>query len=251
MKDRKEKSRVPILAAGGIVLRHDRGLTPQFAVVHSRKLEWGLPKGKLAEGEDAMTAARREVLEETGQRVTVHEFLGTLAYETNGRPKVIQFWRMEAVGEPAGRLMPDVKGVYWLPLDDAVSRLTHLRERVFLEQVGPVALKLAARRAESAPLPDVAAAPVLVPGVPLAPAVDASLPDASGEAAPAAEMEEEAGDRRRKRHAVDNDRLEDNVAGKGLIGKILMETGLDAKTLMQRTLRWFRHAALLLWQPLN
>src|SRR5215471_15884293 len=127
MKERKDKSRVPILAAGGIVLRNDH--RPQFALVQLRKLgTWGLPKGKLAAGEDAMTAARREVLEETGRRVTVHEFLGTLAYETHGRQKVIQFWRMEAAGEPAADLMRDVVAVDWLVLEDAVRRLTHPRE---------------------------------------------------------------------------------------------------------------------------
>ena len=140
--DSKEKSRAPILAAGGIVLRNDLDSTARFAIVRSRKLDtWGLPKGKLAAGEDALTAARREVLEETGHRVTAHEFLGTLVYETSGRPKVVQFWRMEAAGAPEGVLMRDVKAVDWLVLDDAIDRLSHLRERVFLEQVGPIALK--------------------------------------------------------------------------------------------------------------
>src|SRR5215470_8749433 len=149
MKDRKGKIRTPILAAGGIVLRGDR--KPEFAVVQLRKLgAWVLPKGKLAADEDAMAAARREVLEETGHRVTIHEFLGTLAYEARGRPKVVQFWRMQALGEPVVDLMRDVKAVQWLPLEDAVRQLTHLRERVFLEQVGPVALKSAERSARRA-----------------------------------------------------------------------------------------------------
>src|SRR5258707_13385569 len=140
MKERKDKSRVPILAAGGIVLRNDR--RPQFAIVQLRKLgAWGLPKGKLAAGEDAIAAAHREVLEETGHRVTVHEFLGTLAYETSGRPKVVQFWRMHAIGGLAGDLTRDVTAVDWLALEEAIDRLTHLRERGFLEQVGPVDLK--------------------------------------------------------------------------------------------------------------
>src|SRR5216683_7910972 len=115
MKERKDKSRVPILAAGGIVLRNDR--RPQFAIVQLRKLgAWVLPKGKLAADEDAIAAARREVLEETGHRVTIHEFLGTLAYEASGRPKVVQFWRMQAIGEPVRDLMRDVKAIQWLPL---------------------------------------------------------------------------------------------------------------------------------------
>src|SRR6266576_2512601 len=81
MKDRKDKTtRAPILAAGGIVLRGDR--KPQIAVVQLRKLSaWVLPKGKLAASESVIAAARRELLEATGHRVSIHEFLGTLAYE--------------------------------------------------------------------------------------------------------------------------------------------------------------------------
>src|SRR5712671_7832328 len=113
MKERKDKSRVPILAAGGIVLRNDR--RPQFAIVQLRKLgAWGLPKGKLAAGEDAIAAARREVLEETGHRVTVHEFLGTLAYETSGRSKVVQFWRMHAIRSEERRVGKECRS-RWSP----------------------------------------------------------------------------------------------------------------------------------------
>jgi 8-oxo-dGTP diphosphatase len=120
-------------------------------VVQLRKLSaWVLPKGKLAASESAIAAARREVLEETGHRVSIHEFLGTLAYEAGGRPKVVQFWRMQAIGGPVRDLMRDVKAVQWLALDDAVAQLTHAREQAFLEQVGPLALKSAERSARRA-----------------------------------------------------------------------------------------------------
>src|SRR5215467_691847 len=113
MKNRKDKTRTPILAAGGIVLRG--AIRPRIAVVKLRKSDtWVLPKGKLADGEDAIAAARREVLEETGHRVSIHEFLGTLAYEAGGRPKVVSFWRMQALGGPVGDLMHDVREVQWL-----------------------------------------------------------------------------------------------------------------------------------------
>ena len=79
-------ARESVLAAGGIVLRREH--PPLVAVVRLRKRdEWVLPKGKLNGGEIARAAARREVLEETGHDVTVHEFLGTLVYESGGRSK--------------------------------------------------------------------------------------------------------------------------------------------------------------------
>ena len=117
---------------------------PRIAVVRLRKRnEWVLPKGKLDFGETPRDAAEREVLEETGHDVTLHEFLGTLVYETRGRSKVVHYWRMEADGEQIHELMGDVRAVDWLPLSDAVQRLSRGHERAFLETVGPVALQAA------------------------------------------------------------------------------------------------------------
>src|ERR1700730_3509470 len=113
-------ARAPILAAGGIVVRNGR--RPLIAVVQVRKYKaWVLPKGKLKPQEDAVAAARREVVEETGQDVAVHEFLGAMSYEaSSGKAKVVQFWRMEPVDGPVRALMRDVKAVQWLPLEQAI-----------------------------------------------------------------------------------------------------------------------------------
>src|SRR3954466_8742873 len=101
-------ARAPVLAAGGIVLRQAK--TPLVAVVRLRKSnEWGLPKGKLDDGETPREAAEREVMEETGHDVFVHEFLGTLVYESRGGSKVVHYWRMEADDAPAHELMRDRK----------------------------------------------------------------------------------------------------------------------------------------------
>ncbi|MGX4802817.1 NUDIX hydrolase [Bradyrhizobium guangdongense] len=148
--------RTPVMAAGGIVLR--RGEAPLIAVVRQRKRnEWVLPKGKLDEGETPKQAAHREVLEETGHDVAMHEFLGTLVYQSGGRSKVVHFWRMEAEGGPVRKLMSDIKAVDWLTLDDALARLSREYERAFLTQVGPIAIAAAGLPIAAEPTPTLAA----------------------------------------------------------------------------------------------
>jgi 8-oxo-dGTP diphosphatase len=140
------------MAAGGIVLR--QGQTPLVAVVRLRKRnEWVLPKGKLDDGETPKEAAHREVLEETGHDVAIHEFLGTLVYQSGGRSKVVHFWRMEAEGGPVRKLMNDIKAIDWLTLDDALARLSREYERAFLTQVGPIAIAAAGLAPSPAPEP--------------------------------------------------------------------------------------------------
>jgi 8-oxo-dGTP diphosphatase len=224
MKD-KSKSRIPILAAGGIVLHNGPAL--RIAVVQSSKTDtWGLPKGKLAFGEDAMTAARREVLEETGYRATVHEFLGMLAYETSGRPKIVRFWRMEAEDAPVGRLMRDIRAVRWLTLEDAVRQLSSLREQVFLQEVGPLALQFS-EMARSASSTGQRADGNIGPGVTLAPAGDVLLPVQADDlmTAPA-----ELGPEVERAEQIERSLTGETVARKALV---------------KRTWGWFRQAALL------
>jgi 8-oxo-dGTP diphosphatase len=141
-----DKNRVPVLAAGGIVLREVS--PPLVAIVRLRKNKaWVLPKGKLKPGEEPLDAARREVMEETGHDVTVHEYLGELASEPGAKLKTVQFWRMYAADKPTRKLMRDVKAVKWLPLDRAIATLTHPHEQAFLRQVGPDALRATGRPA--------------------------------------------------------------------------------------------------------
>ena len=127
--------RKTIHAGGGIVVR--KGTRPLIAVVQRSKDDlWVLPRGKLKRTERAIAGARREVVEETGHRVRVREFLGAITYRARGRPKVVQFWRMQAQARPSYDLMKDIATVEWLPLSAAIRRLSYPLEKLFLRSVG-------------------------------------------------------------------------------------------------------------------
>jgi 8-oxo-dGTP diphosphatase len=133
-------ARSPIYAAGGIVVRGRA--RPLIAVVQRSKDErWVLPRGKLKRDENPMVGARREVVEETGHQVQVHEFLGAISYRVRGRSKLVQFWRMRANERPSRDIMSDIAAVEWLPLGAAVRRLSYPLERLFLQYAGRRALK--------------------------------------------------------------------------------------------------------------
>jgi 8-oxo-dGTP diphosphatase len=133
-------ARTPIYAAGGIVVRGRA--RPLIAVVQRSKDErWVLPRGKLKRDENPMVGARREVVEETGHRVQVHEFLGAITYRVRGRSKLVQFWRMQAYERPSRDVMSDIIAVEWLPLGQAVRRLSYPLERLFLQHAGRRVLK--------------------------------------------------------------------------------------------------------------
>ena len=128
-----------IHAAGGIVVRN--GARPLVAVVQRSKDErWVLPRGKLKSTERPVIGARREVVEETGHRVRVREFLGAITYRARGRPKVVQFWRMQAMARPSHDLMKDIAAVEWLTLAAAIRRLSYPLEKIFLQSVGRLAI---------------------------------------------------------------------------------------------------------------
>jgi 8-oxo-dGTP diphosphatase len=137
------EAHAPILAAGGIVLRE--GSRPRIAVVRLRKGDkaWVLPKGKLHPGERPQIAAKREVVEETGHEVSVHEFLGSMVYPVDSKMKVVQFWHMRATSGPVRELTRDVKAVKWLPLKEAIDTLSRAHEKIFLANVGPAVVKAA------------------------------------------------------------------------------------------------------------
>jgi 8-oxo-(d)GTP phosphatase len=88
--------------------------------------DWSFPKGKLEPGEHVLTAAVREVAEETGVWPVLGRRLRPANYLSHGRPKHVDYW----VGHPAGTPAPfapnaEVDELAWLPLTAARDRLSY------------------------------------------------------------------------------------------------------------------------------
>jgi 8-oxo-dGTP pyrophosphatase MutT (NUDIX family) len=121
-------------AAGGVVWRITAKGLLKVAVVHRPKHDdWSFPKGKLDDGEDHPTAARREVEEETGLRCKLVQELPETRYQDRyGRPKRVRYWSMEVL---SGDFAPndEVDELVWLPVDEARAKLSYEHDRRVLD----------------------------------------------------------------------------------------------------------------------
>jgi 8-oxo-dGTP diphosphatase len=124
-----------VQAAGGLLVRRQRGAL-QIALVHRPvHQDWSYPKGKLEGGETYEDAARREVLEETGMVCRLLRFVGHVEYtDRKGRPKVVAYWMM---APEAGdfTVNQEVDELRWLELGPAGELLTYQRDRELLAVV--------------------------------------------------------------------------------------------------------------------
>jgi 8-oxo-dGTP pyrophosphatase MutT (NUDIX family) len=106
----------------------------EVVLVHRRRYrDWTFPKGKAHPGESDEECALREVEEETGLRCELgEEFESTTYHDSKGREKVVRYWRMRVL---EGELHPhnEIDAAEWIPLEDAVDRLSYRRDREVLE----------------------------------------------------------------------------------------------------------------------
>ncbi|MEI7030970.1 NUDIX hydrolase [Streptomyces pratensis] len=118
-----------VRAAGCVLWRPaPAGEGVEICLVHRPRYDdWSFPKGKLKRGEDPLTAALREVLEETGHLCAPGARLPTARYLVDGRPKEVAYWAARATGG-SFTANDEVDRILWLSPADSRARLTQPRD---------------------------------------------------------------------------------------------------------------------------
>jgi 8-oxo-dGTP diphosphatase len=135
-----------VRAAGGIVVRRTAAGEREIAIVHRPvRADWSFPKGKLEPAEGFEECALREVREETGLRCELVRFIGHTEYrDRKGRPKVVAYWVMNALGGTFTS-SDEVDEMRWVNFATAERLLSYDRDRDLLivvsaaDEVAPLA----------------------------------------------------------------------------------------------------------------
>jgi 8-oxo-dGTP diphosphatase len=121
-----------VAAAGGAVWRHTADGGTEVALVHRPRYDdWSLPKGKLDAGEHALTAAVREIGEETGLDVVAGRRSVRSSYPVPEGDKRVDYWVMQAVGGDF-EANHEVDELRWLPVAEAAASCSHEADRAVL-----------------------------------------------------------------------------------------------------------------------
>ena len=118
-----------IRAAGAVVWRSAADADPaEMLLVHRPKYDdWSLPKGKREPGEHILLTAVREVLEETSVRPVLGPRLPTVEYQVGDLRKRTDYWSAVSLSGSAAA-SHEVDAVAWLPLPQAIQRLSYPRD---------------------------------------------------------------------------------------------------------------------------
>lgn len=106
----------------------------EVALVHRPRYDdWSWPKGKLDAGEEWVTAASRETLEETGLEVRLGRPLPEARYLLLTKAgeqgeKVVRYWASTVTGG-TGQLENEIDAVEWLDVAEANVRLDYAHDR--------------------------------------------------------------------------------------------------------------------------
>jgi 8-oxo-dGTP pyrophosphatase MutT (NUDIX family) len=115
-----------------------KGGVPHVLLIRDPYQNWGLPKGHIELGEDAPTAALREVFEETGLgAVVLGPELGSIEWyfrrDDELVHKICSFYLMQSHdGDARPEVNEGITECEWLPVEQAVARITYENARAMI-----------------------------------------------------------------------------------------------------------------------
>ncbi len=114
-----------------------RGRTAEVFIVRAKKnpADWIFPKGHIEDGEDAPTAAVRELLEEGGVIGEAADLIGISSFTTGEKVVEVSYYlvRYTADGEAA-----ELREKRWLPFASAREALSFEDARRYVETVAKI-----------------------------------------------------------------------------------------------------------------
>ncbi len=128
------------VSAGGIVL-NPHGMV---LVVNQRGTSWSLPKGHIDPGEEALAAAKREIMEESGvTNLKFIKFLGVYGrykiglkdVENKHEWKTILFYLFKSRQINLKPLDPHNPEARWVHPDEVDGLLTHPKDKAFYRSI--------------------------------------------------------------------------------------------------------------------
>lgn len=134
MKKKRQKNTEVVEAAGGVLWK-ETSSGRKLAIIHRQRYDdWSLPKGVREQGERWEETALREVLEETGFRAILGNFIGSASYLINQHctPKVVLFWHMHAKNECRFKPNAEVDRLKWVSPKKALKILNYEDERTII-----------------------------------------------------------------------------------------------------------------------
>ncbi|MFR9800826.1 NUDIX hydrolase [Pseudonocardia sp. RS010] len=141
---------VDVLAAGTVLWRPGNA-GPLVALVHRPKYDdWGLPKGKLDDGETLAACAVRETREETGARARLGARLGDVRYPVPEGRKLVRYWAAEALDVPDFVPNSEIDELVWRSPGEARPQLSYAHDVEILDRfLAPQSVLLLVRHAKA------------------------------------------------------------------------------------------------------
>ena len=130
------KNTKQVECAGGIVINDKK----EVVVVNQNHDSWSLPKGHIDPGEDALTAAKREIFEESGIKQLVFikplgEFsryrIGLDGQDDKSELKKIFIFLFQSFQKELQPQDPNNPIAQWVPYENVDELLTHPKDKEF------------------------------------------------------------------------------------------------------------------------